>query len=68
MGIVGSKDEYGKVILGKMPPGFLDAKGRDLRDRLDECLNENMWYFTIGEPDVGLAVNCRYKNAHQCSK
>jgi hypothetical protein len=26
MGIVGSKDEAGKVILGNLPPGFLDGK------------------------------------------
>lgn len=26
MGIVGSKDEAGKVILGNLPPGFMDKK------------------------------------------
>jgi hypothetical protein len=26
MGGVGSKDETGKVILGNLPPGFLDEK------------------------------------------
>jgi hypothetical protein len=49
MGIASSKDEYGTPTLARLPPGFLDRKGRDLRDKLDECLNEHMWYFTIGE-------------------
>jgi len=37
-----------QVILGSMPPGFLDYKGRDLRDKLDLCLEKNMWFFTLG--------------------
>lgn len=50
MGIAGSKDETGKYTLGasKMPPGFMDAKGIELRDKLDVCLEKNMYYFTIG--------------------
>ncbi|WIA12366.1 hypothetical protein OEZ85_012415 [Tetradesmus obliquus] len=48
MGIVGSKDEAGKVILGSLPPGFLDKKGLELRDTLDACLEKNMWFFSIG--------------------
>lgn len=48
MGLVGSKDESGKVVLGALPPGFLDYRGRDLRDKLDMCLAANMWFFTIG--------------------
>ncbi|WIA32502.1 hypothetical protein OEZ86_003319 [Tetradesmus obliquus] len=48
MGIVGSKDEAGKVILGNLPPGFLDKKGLELRDTLDACLEKNMWFFSIG--------------------
>ena len=49
MGIVGSKDETGKVVRSALPPGFLDEKGRELREELDSCLQQNMWFFTIGE-------------------
>ena len=50
MGIAGSKDETGKYTLGgsRMPPGFMDQKGIELRDKLDACLERNMWYFTVG--------------------
>ena len=37
-----------QVVLGSLPPGFLDYKGRDLRDKLDVCLEKNMWFFSIG--------------------
>lgn len=92
MGIVGSKDESGKVggralipsgrrtaaarrrsaplwsvppnpacpagpreqvVLGSLPPGFLDYRGRELRDKLDACLEQNMWFFSLGEARGG---------------
>jgi hypothetical protein len=52
MGIAGSKDESGKVILGSLPPGFMDARGRQLRDELDACLEKNMWFFSIGRRTI----------------
>jgi hypothetical protein len=49
MGIAGSKDDRGIRVLQALPPGFLDEKGKQLRDKLDWCLEQNGWYFTIGE-------------------
>eukprot|EP00775_Hariotina_reticulata_P006474 gene6474-6702_t len=61
MGIAGSKDETGKVILGNLPPGFLDAKGRELRDKLDVCLEKNMWFFSVGGLLLTVPVCIKYK-------
>lgn len=61
MGLVGSKDESGKVILGSLPPGFLDYKGRDLRDKLDICLAKNMWFFSIGGILISFPICVKYK-------
>lgn len=48
MGLVGSKDDRGVRVLQALPPGFLDEKGKELRNNLDICLEQNGWYFTIG--------------------
>lgn len=48
MGIAGSKDDRGVRVLQALPPGFLDEKGKELRNALDICLEQNGWYFTIG--------------------
>ena len=66
MGIVGSKDESGKVVLGALPPGFLDYKGRDLRDALDDCLGRSMWMFTLGGLAVTVPICYKYKVCCGC--
>lgn len=48
MGVAGSKDDRGVRVLQALPPGFLDEKGKELRNNLDYCLEQNGWYFTIG--------------------
>jgi hypothetical protein len=48
MGLVGSKDDRGVNVLAALPPGFLDERGKQLRNDLDACLERNMWFFTIG--------------------
>jgi hypothetical protein len=48
MGLAGSKDDRGVRVLQALPPGFLDEKGKELRNDLDICLEKNGWYFTIG--------------------
>jgi uncharacterized membrane protein YgcG len=50
-----------KVVLGAMPPGFLDYKGRDLRDKLDACLERNMWLFSIAGILITFPICVRYK-------
>jgi hypothetical protein len=44
-----------------MPPGFLDYKGRDLRDKLDLCLEKNMWFFTLGGIFISVPICVKYK-------
>jgi hypothetical protein len=44
-----------------MPPGFLDYKGRELRDRLDLCLAQNMWFFSIGGILITIPICVKYK-------
>jgi hypothetical protein len=61
MGIVSSKDEAGKAILGSLPPGFLDPKGRALRDELDACLGRSMWFFSLAGVAMALPLCVRYR-------
>jgi hypothetical protein len=61
MGIASSKDEAGKAILGSLPPGFLDPKGRALRDELDACLGRSMWFFSLAGVAVALPLCVRYR-------
>jgi hypothetical protein len=61
MGIASSKDESGKAILGSLPPGFLDGKGRALRDELDACLGRSMWFFSLAGVAVALPLCVRYR-------
>jgi hypothetical protein len=61
MGIASSKDEAGKAILGSLPPGFLDAKGRALRDELDACLGASMWAFSLAGVALALPLCVRYR-------
>ena len=61
MGIASSKDETGKAILGSLPPGFLDAKGRALRDELDACLGRSMWFFSLAGVALALPLCIRYR-------
>jgi hypothetical protein len=49
----------GQVVLAALPPGFLDYKGRDLRDKLDACLEKNMWFFTIGRLGKNQRIGCK---------
>jgi hypothetical protein len=56
MGVGGSKDDRGVRVLQALPPGFLDEKGKELRDKLDWCLEQNGWYFTIGGGGWGSTV------------
>jgi len=66
MGLATSKDASGHVVLpggapGGLPPDSLDYAGRELRDRLDECLNANMWYATGLGLALAVPVTIKYK-------
>ena len=66
MGLATSKDASGHVVLpggvpGGLPPDGLDYAGRELRDRLDECLNANMWYATGLGLALAVPVTIKYK-------
>jgi len=61
MGIASSKDESGKAILGSLPPGFLDPRGRALRDELDACLGASMWFFSLAGAALALPLCVRYR-------
>lgn len=58
MGVAGSKDDRGVRVLQALPPGFLDEKGKELRNELDFCLEKNGWYFTIGVRVRSAAAFC----------
>lgn len=70
MGIAGSKDDRGVRVLQALPPGFLDERGKELRNELDLCLEQNGWYFTIGAYEHTRAahlVNCLHWCAVQAA-
>lgn len=61
MGLVTSKDSSGRVVIPGVALDILDYKGRDLRDELDVCLNQNMWYCTALGLVLCVPVSLKYR-------
>lgn len=61
MGLATSKDASGRVVIPGVSPDILDYKGRDLRDELDACLNQNMWYCTALGMVLCVPVSFKYR-------